>query len=607
MAAPKRLISRRPLSVFPPQKSRGLTIAVGLLASWVGFACQDKIVDREFVAGRPVALWNQGESFSPYPLLVTGPNSSWDCEIKAGPCAQVCTDAPASCPPEACRPVILDSLTPLSTAQSEKQAPHFGLHCAELRGSPKGQDLGATSTRLRVSNFGLLRLPRTGKAPNQWRYRAGQYAGAVLGGDFLRLFAAEFRFSRLQEPNLRFFQQLPGTQVDLARSGLAYLRVQAPGQLLGRELGDLCTLNPGLSCPAPQSWLGRSDTQSTIPPSLMALDACVSPLPCGLRHNSAQQSCELVVAREGPSVGCKQSSEADGSGRTASLLLATAAPGLTLFSDSAQRMFGPLDRLPRCDAAKAKGFERACLQSINGGELQLPGWELASQLPQIRVRSLALVSGITTTTGLSPCQRLESRKNGLLMQCNAYLRTRQPQVPAAEQNPDNRSWSLHDDFVQFGEIQWQDATQLSADPKRWIPALVLPAEHPAAISLRRSVGTIAAEPDGLLGLGLFGDSRVILDYTEQDDKPGLRVQCLEPETQSCWSAPLCSSGSNDDPRSCCFALPPALLLQDIEAQARAMAADPKIPSHPCCAALGQSARKALLQRAPGACPSEGGT
>jgi hypothetical protein len=105
---------------------------------------------------------------------------------------------------------------------------------------------------------------------------------------------------------------------------------------------------------------------------------------------------------------------------------------------------------------------------------------------------------------------------------------------------------------------------------RWLETLVLPADHPLALALRRDVAPDALEPDGLIGATLFENRTTVLDYT--DPNPGLRIQCLDPSSGDCLVAPECE---RDTQTACCYGLPVSLLAEFI------MSAD----DDTCCTAL----------------------
>lgn len=93
------------------------------------------------------------------------------------------------------------------------------------------------------------------------------------------------------------------------------------------------------------------------------------------------------------------------------------------------------------------------------------------------------------------------------------------------------------------------------------------------LALRRDVAPEARQPDGLIGASVLQDTVSVLDYT--DPNPGLRLQCLDPRSGDCLSAPTCSE---DEQAACCYGLPLSLLFELI-VQAR---------NDTCCAALSEA-------------------
>ncbi|MBA3547132.1 MAG: hypothetical protein H0T76_11660, partial [Nannocystis sp.] len=105
-----------------------------------------------------------------------------------------------------------------------------------------------------------------------------------------------------------------------------------------------------------------------------------------------------------------------------------------------------------------------------------------------------------------------------------------------------------------------DAGTPLPDPTRWIPTLVIPADHPMVVALRRDVAPEALQPDGMIGTALFNDSEVVLDYT--DGTPGVRLSCLQPDDGLCMALPTCRPGTGTAATlpACCHGLPEDLLI-----------------------------------------------
>jgi hypothetical protein len=238
-------------------------------------------------------------------------------------------------------------------------------------------------------------------------------------------------------------------------------------------------------------------------------------------------------------------------------------PGIVLFDDSAQRLFGDVDALPRCGEVAAD--DRACLDAVDG-TLAFSGWPIAGEdapLPRLRVRSLGLVAGLTQTRDIGPCQRLQERRSALVSQCVRFgdaiesegdVRNTTPPYSAA---PDDESDPANASIAVLGEVAIDSADGLP-NTDRWIDVLVVPATHPMVGALRQDVVPEAIQPDGLVGTALFSDTLAVLDYT--DPNPGVRLSCLDPRAGTCMVAPDCAK---DGQAACCHGLPLTLLVDFI--------------------------------------------
>jgi hypothetical protein len=95
----------------------------------------------------------------------------------------------------------------------------------------------------------------------------------------------------------------------------------------------------------------------------------------------------------------------------------------------------------------------------------------------------------------------------------------------------------------------------------------------------------------------------VLDYTEEDRAPGLRVACLDPGP-SCLSIPTCAPVDPDAPTrepgappgrvgrvGCCFGLPQAAIARAVRSGA---GKDPPRIEEACCAALAPATLAALV-------------
>ena len=113
------------------------------------------------------------------------------------------------------------------------------------------------------------------------------------------------------------------------------------------------------------------------------------------------------------------------------------------------------------------------------------------------------------------------------------------------------------------------------DADRWLPTLVVPEDHPLAVSVRRDTSPEALQPDGLLGTALLQGTDVVLDYT--DPTPSVRVSCLDTDDGTCLAMPACVADADASAvvPACCFGLPEDLLVTLIRDEG----------AYGCCAAL----------------------
>jgi len=234
-------------------------------------------------------------------------------------------------------------------------------------------------------------------------------------------------------------------------------------------------------------------------------------------------------------------------------------------------MFGPLEALPDCGAIEPE--TAACVRSLDGA-LSIPGWPPAPRgdeppLLRLSVRSVGLLPGLTRTRGPGPCVRAQQRVSALLEQCNNFVTDFETRGNVQDTASPHTAQGADRGLAVLGETRF-DEGQREPDPDRWIDTLILPQTHPAVLALRRDVAPEALQPDGLLGASVLEDTVTVLDYT--DPNPGVRLQCLDPRSGDCLSAPTCSANGQS---ACCFGLPLPLLTEVI-VQAR---------SRTCCGAL----------------------
>ncbi len=593
--------------------------------------CNFVTLDGEGEFGRPIALAT-GDT-SKLPRLV---HRSEPCPGQAGGCSEICVGPPDTCAPDACAPVLIDSGTAITFLASDAPNTRPDRTCIELRSgaqvlAPEADDTirAAAISRFRFDRVPLLEIPAdptTTADPPTWGWRTGTpgnraYVSGVIGGNLLREFAVRFihRSGQGSEDanfQIAFYREFPGSEAVLADQGRAFLPLQFPGLLLGKDITDSC-LAGGSDCDY-MTPFDRQRVASALRPTRMVIDACVGVPPATVEWLPDSERCRMAPG-PGSAAGFYASpTGAKGEqaenprncvvtpapfdatdlrrGRDASLVVATGVPGLILFEDSARRMFNDL-ALPPCFNPSGLGSSEpltatACILGRVAG-LDLPGWpsvgSAEAPLLQLRVRSLGLVPGLPQSAGPSACHRLESRVRGLKAQCDQAAAGRGPRLAT-----DNNCATASDDSAAFlGETQVRvtQAGLPAPNPGRWIPTLVIPEDHPYVAAIRRDTNPEALQPDGLIGTALFNDTEVVLDYT--DGSPGLRLSCFEPEFGTCKAMPRCTAARDldlDEPLpACCFGLPEDLLIHLIDNEGE----------YACCAALAASTAAELNLQAIG--------
>lgn len=584
-----------------PRSGAALMTAIGWLALSLLPACAADPIEVAGQFGRPLALVSGDNSRLPRLAFV-----DQGCPGEA---------AVGGCPTEDCQTLLVDSLAPLTAIrQPDASGSRLSIECLEVR---PGRDLlddeldaeqraaaeADAVARFRFDNLPVVRTPDD----DAWSWTAGDQAAAVepagvLGGNLLRNFAVAIRNPPPRRPvpgsddapsddepipTLTLYGEFPGSEGILADQGRAFLPLQFPGRLLGREPTDRCEVDQG-SCEIDGFDISTSQSEIPLAASRMVMDACLAVPPCGLRYEPSSTdpfgpgTCSLhrgpsppaCVDSEGnaQAICCDESTDPEFGGVPASLVIATSVPGLVLFSDSATRMFGDLDALTPCPEPLSPnteliGVNRAC-RIADGGQLHFAGWPSAgldAPLTQLRIRSLALVPGAERSSAAGPCERTDQRLFAAYLQCDRYRRSarstgdiRDAAPPYSAQRDDADGQSHIEDpgvpsLAVLGEATLQPGAQ-NPRPARWIRATVLPADHPLALAIRRDLTPDALQPDGLLGTALLAGNEVVLDYT--DLNPALRVACLAPHTGRCQVLPDCRE---DRRAACCHGLPLTML------------------------------------------------
>lgn len=552
------------------------------LLATLALGCGADPIETEGEFGRAMALASGDQS--PLPRLAFVDDG---CSGLSGGC-----DASGD---RACQMMLVDSLATLSAIRDPDATGSRieAADCLEVRPAARllaedvsDEDRAAAVTRFRFRNLPLVR------APDQegWSWTAGNQRqtvepGGIMGGNLLRNFAVAIRTPVPPRPDedpatVTLYTEFPGSEAILADQGRAFLPLQFPGSLLGRELTDRCLVDEG-ECEVDGFDFSTSANEIPLQSSRMVMDACVAIPPCGLAYAPSTDDpfgagrCGL---RSGPEAAisevCTDATDPTLGGESASLVVATGVPGLVLFSDSATRMFGDPSTLEECPETLSPLTEvdselRVCRIGTDDGVLHFAGWPSAGEdtpLTRLRVRSLALVPGATRSQADEPCLRAQDRRDALALQCVRYTRAassggddiRTTSPPYSSQRDDDDGENHANDpsgtsLAVLGEGTLQPNAS-GPRPARWIPTTIMPADHPLVLALRRDVNPSALEPDGLLGTALLAGTDTVLDYT--DLNPSLRVACLDPHEGRCQVMPIC----REDLRpACCHGLPRALL------------------------------------------------
>ncbi len=481
--------------------------------------------------------------------------------------------------------MLIDSGSPLTVLSGDGFA--ISRRCFEIRNAgglevvpPTAGALARSVARLRFLDPPVVTVPS--QPVDGWGWEVGDdittsFVGGVLGGNVLRDFAIALRQSRTRAlSSVTFERNFPGSENALADQGRAYLPVQYPGRLLGRTADDRCDIG-GIDCLITNQFLESVEVDLPFRASRMVMDACLAPPPCDAAISEETGRCVNSPGGDRSTEECTPADATIGGGQNASLVVATAVPGLVLFSDSAERMFGEIAGLPSCATLNATDVNTlACLEPAVG-RLALPGWAALEGLSVIKVRALSIVPGTPQVSNLTPCERHERRVLGLAAQCEGFRRHLRPWRPSV---PDGAS--IYSGMLTVGEVGWAEGQDRPDPGARWIRTLIVPSFSPLAVAVRRDTGPNAIDPDGMVGSAILADVELVLDYTEEDVAPGLRATCISPESGQCRSLVECRGDANaEGSDSCCHGLPSDVLVSVLS---RPVSGGARVDDR-CCAAL----------------------
>jgi hypothetical protein len=368
----------------------------------------------------------------------------------------------------------------------------------------------AYPVRARFRNIDMLPVPigTVGDAATQ--------PAAVLGGDLLRGFSVEFRFS---EPSMTFWPNQRADDSFLEDVGYAVIHFTPFG---GGEL----------DATGPADVLGLRGPLD-VAPSRIVLRACGAP-DLFAPETSSRQAC------------CRRGDEiSDASGTPLSLLLATGAGPLVLTQSAWDRMKSGLSPVPTPTA----------------GKLYLPGASPAldvewAMLPE--AAHIALVNQESTAAAdPGPCVELaRSRRIEWVAYRQATLAAEAVCVQPCDTDPNDA-----------GKAQNSAAyIEVGGTADNPIPVAIIADTDPYIEGLRADIRPEGPELDGIIGAGVLARARVEIDYRSS----GMRaIFSCDGETnrQICWTGARCPRLPDQSTQHACFNLPlaglPAMCADDM--------------------------------------------
>jgi hypothetical protein len=552
--------------MLPRTSTRALmTLAAGAGLSTLT-ACPQPVVTGTGQFGAPIARITDANGT---PRLLVSSRQDEQAAADPGPCSAVCLETPHQCTASGtCSPALLDSGSPFSILVGEELST-LREPLEVRRGTP--DELERSVVRFRFEDAPIIRVP-DGFSLGGWDWSTGstttgiERVGAVIGGNILRHFAVRISPT---PTTVAFYEQFPGSEAGLADLGWVFARLAYPNRLVGMRPDDTCRVEE-LSCDLARSPFIPNARELGFEPTRMMVDACFAPPPCApdwVDVAGSRSTCDLRRGDE--TGGCRAADDPEFGGKGAAFVVATGSPGMILFEDSLERMFGGTP-LPTC--SERLTATHAICDTGERSFVAVPGYAPIPDARLLRVRALALVDGTTIPAGPGPCTRLRRRLSAARLSCQGLDERDQPfrSLRTTEIDPETHA-------VVIGETRWGDERE--SDVNLWLDFYAVPETSPLAQNLRREVGSDAIEPDGLLGTTLLEHSELVLDYTEAEDAPGVRVGCLS-GAPSCLALPACSGvdGTEGPGRgSCCHGMPQDLILSVLARDAEAAA--------PCCNAL----------------------
>jgi hypothetical protein len=364
--------------------------------------------------------------------------------------------------------------------------------------------------RARFRNIDMLPVPigTVGDAATQ--------PVAILGGDLLRGFSVEFRFS---QPSMTIWPNQRADDSFLEDVGYAVIHFTPFG---GGEL----------DATGPADVLGLRGPLD-VAPSRIVLRACGAP--------------DLFDPRTSPRQACCRRGDeiSDSSGTPLSLLLATGAGPLVLTRSAWTRMLPGLSPVPAETPGKLYLTEA------------IPALDVAwTTMPE--AAHIALVNQeLSASADPGPCVELARSRR---IEWVAYRQANLPAEAVCVQPCDT-------DPNDPGKAQNSAAyIEIGGSAAAPIPVAIIDDSDPYLEGLRADIRPEGPELDGIIGAGVLSRSRVEIDYRSS----GMRAifSCDgESNRQICWTGARCPRLPDQSTQHACFNLPlaglPAMCADDM--------------------------------------------
>jgi hypothetical protein len=325
--------------------------------------------------------------------------------------------------------------------------------------------------------------------------------GGVVGGDLLRGYSVELRFS---PPSMTFWRHL-GADLDfLQNAGYAVIRFTPYGGGETSALGDEDFLGERgpLVLPATRVVLRGCAVPADFTPD-MPRDVCCTG-PDAARLATGVDLSLMIDTGLGPML-LSQSAWSKVSAAVATPL-PTPVPGTVSLATWSQPIEVGWSSLPRF-----------ALVDLEVGAMNDPGAcvELGRARRTEQV-SYQIAVNMSQDTCAQPCDT-DQRGTGLAQSSAAYL-------------------------------------EISGPTPGQIPVAIIPDEHPFLQALRFDIRPEGPELDGVVGVAALGRARVELDYRSSPARAIFSCESGAPRTE-CWAGARCPRLPSHDDRHFCFGLP----------------------------------------------------